>query len=287
MTFKYSITLSSFRNIGQPFERILETLAYQGYDAVEMFGEPSQVDLKRLNETFYSFNIPVCGITGMWGSISYEGGKRKLLSLNKDVLAYSEEYVKSCIKMCQLLGGRETNICLFADDEPLAFDRNHGVLPEHQKERIIQKRGIPILSKLSNFAKDHGIQLLLEPLNRYSTPYCTTAKDAVSIACQLNHDNFGVLLDTFHMNIEEDSCEQAIVKCRGLLRHMHFADNNRKMPGSAHINFQLVVKSLSDIGYNKYISFEPTLTSKAYERATKNGLQFIKTLEKNISIKNL
>jgi len=183
MTFKYSITLSSFTRFGQPLEKILETLSHQGYDAVEMFGEPSKIDLKRLNETFYSFNIPVCGITGMWGSTSEEGRKRKLLSLSTDIVTYSEEYVKSCIKMCQLLGGNEINICLFADDESLAFDRNHEVVPEHQKERIIQKRGLPILSKLSNFAKDHGIQLLLEPLNRYSTPYCTTAKDAVSIAC--------------------------------------------------------------------------------------------------------
>ena len=53
-----------------------------------------------------------------------------------------------------------------------AFDRNHGMVPEDQKECMIQRRAIPTLSKLSKFAKDYGIQLLLEPLNRYSTPYC-------------------------------------------------------------------------------------------------------------------
>ncbi len=74
---KYSITLSSFRYIEEPLEKTLETLGNQGYDAVEMFGEPHKVDLKRLNETFHSFNIPVCGVTGMWGSVSKEGWKRK------------------------------------------------------------------------------------------------------------------------------------------------------------------------------------------------------------------
>ncbi|MGB6672516.1 MAG: hypothetical protein WBE34_08780, partial [Candidatus Nitrosopolaris sp.] len=106
--FKYSITLSSFRYIGEPLEKTLETLGNQGYDAVEMFGEPYKVDLKRLNETFHSFNIPVCGITGMWGSVSKEGWKRKLLSINTNIVAFSEEYVKSCIKMCHMLGGYET-----------------------------------------------------------------------------------------------------------------------------------------------------------------------------------
>ncbi len=280
MRFKYSITLSSFRNIEEPLEKILERLGQQGYDAVEMFGEPYKLDLKSLNDAFHSFNIPVCGITGMWGPVGEEGRKRKLLSLNRDIVAYSEEYVKRCIKMCHLLGGYEINLCLFADDKFDTFDRNHGMVRQDQKERIIQKRAIPTLSKLSKFAKDYGIQLLLEPLNRYSTPYCTTATDAVSIAHRLNLDNFGVLLDTFHMNIEEDSIEQAIMKSRGLLRHMHFADNNRTMPGTAHIDFQSVVKTLIRIGYNKYISFEPTLTNKAYEKATKSGLEFIKTIEK-------
>jgi len=117
---------------------------------------------------------------------------------------------------------------------------------------------------------------------RVDLDYCTTAKDAISIAKELNQDNFGVLLDTFHMNIEEDSIEQAIVKSRGLLRHIHFADNNRKMPGSGHLNFQLVVKSLGRIDYDKYISFEPNLPSKGYATATKIGLEFAETIERNI-----
>jgi sugar phosphate isomerase/epimerase len=278
MRFKYSITLSSFRNIEEPLQKILETLGHQGYDAVEMFGEPNKVDLKSLNEIFHSFNIPVCGITGMWGSVSEEGRKRKLLSLDTNIVAYSVEYVKRCIKMCHLLGGYEINICLFADDKFVEFDRNHGVVPEDQKERIMQKTAIPTLSKLSKFARDYGIQLLLEPLNRYCTPFCTTATEAVSIAHQLNQDNFGVLLDTFHMNIEEDSIEQAIMKSRGLLRHMHFADNNRKMPGYAHINFQEVVKGLKNVDYNQYISFEPNLTDNGYAVATKKGLEFIRSM---------
>jgi len=280
MTFKYSITLSSFRNLKEPLEKTLERLVLQNYDAVEMFGEPHTVDVKGANEMFCSFNIPVCGITGMWGPISEEGRKRRLLSSSKEVLAYSQEYVKDCVKMCHVLGGSEVNLCLFADDEFLTFDRNHAVLPQDQNERLIHNIAIPTLSKLTKYAFDYGIQLLLEPLNRYTTPFCTTTKEAIYIADQINQENFGLLLDTFHMNIEEDSIEDAIMESGGLLRHTHFADNNRKMPGSAHINFQSIIKSLNTIGYNKYISFEPILTNKEYETATKSGLELMKTIEK-------
>ncbi|MGA8084156.1 MAG: sugar phosphate isomerase/epimerase family protein [Candidatus Nitrosopolaris sp.] len=282
MTFKYSITLSSFRNITEPLEKTLERLTGQKYDAVEMFGEPHKLDLKSVNETFCSFGLPVCGITGMWGSTSEEGWKRRILTSNKEVLAYSQEYVKSCIKMCDFLGGGEVNLCLFADDEFVSFDRNHMLLSQDQKEGLIRRIAIPTLSKLTKYASDYGIQLLLEPLNRYSTPYCTTAKEALCIANQINQDNFGVLLDTFHMNIEEDSIERAIMESRRLLRHTHFADNNRKMPGSAHIDFHSIIKSLSTIKYDGYISFEPILTDDRYETATKDGLEVIKAIERSI-----
>lgn len=279
--FRYSITLSSFRNI-EPIERTLEKLANQGYDAVEMFGEPTKLDLKKMIELFRSFSLPVCGITGMWGSISADSWKRKLLSSDPSLIAKSEQYVKECIKMCQLLGGNKMNICILADDELVAFDRNHRMLPEDDKEVVTQKV-IPVLSELCKFAKDHDVQLLLEPLNRYSTPYCCTAKDALAIVNKVNHDNFGVLLDTFHMNIEEDSFEDAIASSQGLLRHTHFADNNRKMPGCAHINFQSIIQALYDNAYNEYISFEPNIMDKEYETATKDGLEFIKSIEKCIS----
>jgi len=83
------------------------------------------------------------------------------------------------------------------------------------------------------------------------------------------------------MNIEEDSMEAAIMESCDLLRHIHLADNNRKMPGSAHINFESIIRSLNSIEYDKYISFEPILTKKEYEIATKTGLEFIVKIKNN------
>jgi sugar phosphate isomerase/epimerase len=280
MGFKYAITLSSFRNI-EAIEETLERLVYYGYDAVEMYGEPDKLDIRAIRDRLSSFNIAVCGITGMWGtSGNDEAGKRKLISCDQSILKYSKEYVKQCIKLCDELGGKELNLCLFADDHLQAFDRNHITLPDINKTRIIKNVLLPILDDLTRFAEDYSIMLLLEPLNRYSTPYCTTAKDAIDIAKQVNHSNFGILLDTFHMNIEEDSLENAILTSANLLRHTHFADNNRKMPGYAHIDFELVLKSLRHIEYNGFISFEPIINTYTLTSA-KNGLNFIKSLVRN------
>ncbi len=282
MSLKYSITLSSFRSIVEPLEQTLHTLLNQGYDAIEMFGEPESVKLEYLRELFQSYDISVCGVTGMWGSISPDGWKRKLLSLDQSLIRYSQNYVMQCIDMCHRLGGKKLNLCLFADDKLALIDKNHQVISEQEKLPVIQ-RVLPILSELAGYANDRGIQTLLEPLNRYSTPYCTTAADAVKIAQKINQDNFGVLLDTFHMNIEEDSFENAIISTEGMLHHTHFADNNRKMPGLGHIDFKTIMKALNRIGYNsEYISFEPNLTSDWYRADTEFGLNFIKSLYNQI-----
>ena len=281
MKLKYAITLSSFCHI-EPIERTLERLQGQGYDAVEMFGEPQKMGMKKLRDIFDSFNFHVCGITGMWGSISEDSWKRRILSADRSITKHTEEYVMDCIKMCQSVGGNEMNICLFADSDMATYDRNHRSLSGDKKEAVIQK-AIPLLNTLSRFAKDYGVHILVEPLNRYNTPFCSSAKDAFVIANKINHDNFGLLLDTFHMNIEEDSLEDTILKSRKLLRHMHLADNNRKMPGYAHINFQSIMRSLFGIGYNGYASFEPNINDKEYENFTKRGLEFIKSLEKIVS----
>jgi sugar phosphate isomerase/epimerase len=167
------------------------------------------------------------------------------------------------------------NVCLFADELP-GFDRTHSMLAQNEKEQFSRK-AMPILAELCKFASDYGVQLVLEPLNRYSTPYCSTAMDAAAIVRQVNSNSLGILLDTFHMNIEEDSFEDAIRTAGQLLKHSHFADNNRKMPGSAHIDFAAITGCLQEIGYNGYVSFEPNFADRNYERATKAGLDFVKS----------
>jgi sugar phosphate isomerase/epimerase len=270
---KYAITLASFRNI-EPVEDTLATLAKQGYRAMEMFGEPSEVDAKKLLDSLNSYGLSVCGVTGMWGSISSDGWKRRLLSSDPKLVQASEQYVIDCLKLCNTLGGHEMNVCLFAD-EIKGFDRTHRIISPNEKE-LFAAKAVPLMRLLCRRAADYGIQLVLEPLNRYSTPYCATAKDAIAIAQHV--DSLGILLDTFHMNIEEDMFKDAIQSSSTLLRHMHFADNNRKMPGFAHIDFSTIIKSLKEIGYQDYISFEPNVADRGYEHETKYGLDFVKRI---------
>jgi D-psicose/D-tagatose/L-ribulose 3-epimerase len=272
---KYAITLASFRDI-EPVGRTLGRISALGYDTVEMYGEP-EVDVRELQELFSSHGMAVCGVTGMWGAASGEGWKRRLASSDAGVRKHAKDYVEKCVEMCRSLGGSRLNVCLFADDGLSVFDKTHRAVPADRKAAA-QDLAVPALSELAGFAADRGVTLVLEPLNRYSTPYCSSAQDALGVAGRVAHENFRIMLDTFHMNIEEDSFEHTISKANGMLAHMHFADNNRKMPGYGHIDFKSIMGALSHIGYGGYATFEPTIQDAGYEEPLKNGLQFVKSL---------
>ena len=276
MNWKYSITLSSFKDI-EPLKITLERMTMLGFDAVEMYGEPDSVDVGSLMDLFHSYNIAISGITGMWGYASKESSGRKLVSRNKSIFFQTQDYIKKCIALCEKLDGNLFNVCLFSDDSLVQVDKNHARLSESLKRKLMSTIIDP-LRELSLFAKDRGVDLLIEPLNRYSTPVCTTSADAMYVVKSVAQENVGLLLDTFHMNIEEDSIEYSIKNTNGLLKHIHLADNNRKMPGFAHINFQEIVKALRELEFDRYMSFEPFVPDAYYENDIRSGIELIRSL---------
>jgi len=276
MNWKYSITLSSFKNI-EPLKTTLERMTMLGFDAVEMYGEPDSVDVGSLRDLFHSYNIAISGITGMWGYASKESSGRKLVTRNKSIFFQTQDYIKKCIALCEKLDGNLFNVCLFSDDSLVQVDKNHARLSESLKRELMSTTIDP-LREISLFAKDRGVDLLIEPLNRYSTPVCTTSADAMYVVKSIAQENVGLLLDTFHMNIEEDSIEYSIKNSKGLLKHIHLADNNRKMPGFAHINFREIVKALRELEFDRYISFEPFVPDAYYENDIRSGIELIRSL---------
>jgi sugar phosphate isomerase/epimerase len=276
MNWKYSITLSSFKNI-EPLKTTLERMTMLGFDAVEMYGEPDSVDVGSLMDLFHSYNIAISGITGMWGYSSKESSGRKLVTSNKSIFFQTQDYIKKCIALCEKLDGNLFNVCLFSDDSLVQVDKNHARLSESLKRELMSTTIDP-LREISLFAKDRGVDLLIEPLNRYSTPVCTTSADAMYVVKSIAQENVGLLLDTFHMNIEEDSIGYSIKNSKGLLKHIHLADNNRKMPGFAHINFREIVKALRELEFDRYISFEPFVPDAYYENDIRSGIELIRSL---------
>jgi sugar phosphate isomerase/epimerase len=132
------------------------------------------------------------------------------------------------------------------------------------------------LGPLAEHAKQYGVPLLFEPLNRYETNLVNTVADGLSLRAKTGADNVKLLVDLFHMNIEEAETASAIRAGAGAIGHVHFVDSNRRPAGCGHIDFAAAAAALRDIGYAGYVSAEAlpypnpveaaTLTIQAYRK---------------------
>lgn len=111
------------------------------------------------------------------------------------------------------------------------------------------------LREVAGYAATRGVKILLEPINRYETDIINTVADALVIA-EATGDNVGLLVDTFHMNIEEPSITGSLRDAASRVWHVHVADSNRWAPGYGHLDFQAVVDALDHMGYEGYLSAE-------------------------------
>lgn len=270
---KFSITIDSFTKI-ESLENTIKGLVELGINNIELSGDPSNFNSKKNFELFNTFSVSILGVTGKWTS-SKGMISPILLTSDPHILSYSKNYVKECIKICNFFGGSIFNICLLSDYH-LKKDWNHEMIPNKEKKKLL-KKSVNILSELTRFSKDFGVYLLLEPLNRYSTPFCCNTADAMFVTSNLNNDYFSILLDTYHMNIEEMDFSDSIIKSKDFLKHIHFADSNRKMPGLGHINFNSILKTLRKIQYNNYIGLEP-IVDRNYKVEIRQGLNFLNKL---------
>jgi D-psicose/D-tagatose/L-ribulose 3-epimerase len=120
------------------------------------------------------------------------------------------------------------------------------------------KRSIEGMQKLTPIAAGYGITLGMEALNRFEGYLINTAAEAVEYVKAVGHENVKVMLDTFHMNIEEESFAAAI-RCAGpLLGHFHIGEPNRRPPHEgSRFNWREIGETLREIGYTGTVVMEP------------------------------
>ena len=118
------------------------------------------------------------------------------------------------------------------------------------------------LGMLDNTLKENDIRLGIEALNRFETDLVNTAVQATALARATGSDRVGVLLDTFHMNMEEKDMASAIGDTSNHLFHFHISENDRGVPGTGHIPWDRVAHGLNAAQYDGWITAEMFITPK-------------------------
>ena len=113
-----------------------------------------------------------------------------------------------------------------------------------------------VFSELASYALSKNVELLIEPVTRLQTNYINSTQDGIDFCKRLNKENINLMLDIYHMNIEDKNIVTSFYEAKMFVKHVHFAENNRRIPGTCGMDFKTVLNTLNEIGYDRVISFE-------------------------------
>jgi len=122
--------------------------------------------------------------------------------------------------------------------------------PDYDGKMAARERSLRSLREILGRAEQYGIAYCLEIVNRFEQCILNTAAEGVDYLRELDHPSAKLLLDIFHMNIEEDSFADAIRTAKGLLGHFHIGECNRKTPGTGRMPWDEIFAALRETGYD-------------------------------------
>ena len=110
--------------------------------------------------------------------------------------------------------------------------------------------------RLGETVSEHGIEIGIEPLNRFETYFLNTAADGAAFCEAVGHPAIGLLFDTFHANIEEKRLGEALKAAAAHVKHLHTCENDRGIPGSGHVAWSELFSVTAEIGYEGWMTIE-------------------------------
>jgi len=184
------------------------------------------------------------------------------VNLTRDLASASPEarqaglaYLENCVAIASELGAHIVGGPLYGAPLVFAGRAPAPIEPDERRRRIDSV--VSGLETVASRAVDSGIVLGLEPLNRFETDIANTAGHAIEIVDRVGSPGLGVMLDTFHMNMEEFDLPGAIRRTGRRLVHFQANENNRGFVGSGHIDWPAIARALHDIAYEGPIVLEP------------------------------
>lgn len=236
--------------------------AAAGFDAVELFvDDPNSIPVDELRAELQCKQLKLAAVGTGAGKVLHGW---TLTDPNPEIRERAREYIVRMIRF-----GTQF-------DAPAIIGSMQGwVTKGVERQRCLDwlAKG---MEEMTAIARDHGVELFYEPLNRYETNVFNRIGDASSFLTERQLRGALVLADLFHMNIEEDSIEQAIVRAGSFTGYVHLADSNRRPAGCGHIDMASVARALKEIGYNGYVSAE----ALAYPDAESAAAQSIKAFRR-------
>lgn len=224
------------------FEESLAKAADLGYHGVELaLRRTEDVDTDRLAALLDRCGLEVSAIsTGqVWAC-----DRLCLVHADAAVRQGAEAALQGLIRLAGRFGGL------------VNIGRARGQVAEVGSRDEAERLLAEAMARLADMAGPLGVELILEPINRYEVDFLHTLDEAAAVLERVGRPNVGLMPDVFHMNIEESRIGEALSRHGRRVRYMHLADSNRHAPGWGHLDFDEVFGALQRAGFDGWAAAE-------------------------------
>lgn len=239
-------------NSGSLQEKI-KTAKGLGYDGVDLFSNVTKVETAReVGKAFRAGGLEIPLMIAV--TLSAEGVNLTdpdPVKCENSIRRYKEQ-----IDIAQAMGAKGMPVGY------LRGDRMEGVSEEAYEQQLAGS-----LKQIEAYASQKDIKIWLEPVNRYEMNTMNSAEKTREFLQKYEIGNVGLLLDLFHMNIEDNGVIPTIIKCKGYIGHVHLPDNQRYACGSGCFDFRAILTALKEAGFDGYVSVEAFPVFGEYESA--------------------
>jgi D-psicose/D-tagatose/L-ribulose 3-epimerase len=223
---------------------LLPKVKEMGYDIIEVAVEDKDlIDWPRLKTLAQDMGLKIT-ISGAFGP------DRDISSDDPAIRENGFNYIVDCIKIANDMGSP-----IFTGPVYSAVGKTRYVSKDQKK----QERAwcVENLKQVGKIAKEYGIVVGVEPLNRFETDMINTVDQALSLVNEIAHPNIKISLDTFHNNIEEKNIAASIRRIgKELLCHVQGNESDRGTPGTGNVDWIGIKQALNEIGYEGAVVIE-------------------------------
>lgn len=230
-----------------------------GFDGVELIiGDPDTFEPERLEKALVTYKMELACINS--GRMASQFGL-SLIHPEENIRMEAYKKFQSLVK----IAGRfkcYLNIGIFRgraiEGKPIS----------HTRDMFVE-----IMKDACDFAKQYNVSINFEPTNRFEINFINNTDEGLDIVQRVNKPNLGLLLDLYHIYLEDKNMEESIRKSKDIVKHFHFSDSDRWPAGVGNgvIDFKTLVKLLKEINFNGFLSEGLVPTDDADDCAKKTA----------------
>ncbi len=236
------------------FRKHLETLQQLGFSNVELnMAHPQNVDIADVISFLKEFDLTLSMFASGLTAKMYH------LSLSSADQETRERSMTTCREMIDFVKGTGAGIII-------GFLKG-GVVQDKQQAKACFTES---LHRISPYAAEKQVKLLVEATNRYESSVANSVEDAVELIREFKNPYLRILPDTYHTNIEEADCFAALTKYAQYYDSIHISDNTRYFPGFGAIKFDEYVRFLKSWGYTGSLAIEGNIKNSFIEDVTQS-----------------